>query len=584
MPADTTSGIRCAIYTRKSSEEGLEQSFNSLEAQREACEAYIASQKHERWRAVTTDYDDGGYSGGSMERPALRQLLADIDAGKVDTVVVYKVDRLTRSLADFAKIIERFDAHEVSFVSVTQQFNTTTSMGRLTLNVLLSFAQFEREVTGERIRDKIAASKRKGMWMGGTIPVGYDLRDRKLFVNAEEAAQVKKIFQLYLELGCVAKLKIRLDHDGVRSKVRISRLGKKSGGMAYSRGALYCLLVNSLYIGKIPHRDTVYPGEHPAIISQELWDKVQERLRANYKTRRNATNAKSPSLLVGLLYDDQGNRFTPFHADRNGKRYRYYVSQAKIHNRTTGSSGPTRIPAQDIEGIICRKILSLLSSPEHLLQALGVESDDAATSKSLITVGKQFIKIWPTKSPSEQREFLGTVISRIVVQETRLEVAINRTVVRQILLNAPTTIQKDKNDLREKNLHDIFKLVIDARVKRCGGEVRLIVPAHTGNGVPGRPVQSLIRAISRVHHWQEEILAGRFKGRHSIAQITGLEERYAGRILQCAFLAPDIVEAILDGHQPADLTIQKLVRGVPLDWAEQRKRLGFQAATPVRSN
>ena len=289
-----------------------------------------------------------------MDRPALRQLLADIDAGKVDTVVVYKVDRLTRSLADFAKIIERFDARQVSFVSVTQQFNTTTSMGRLTLNVLLSFAQFEREVTGERIRDKIAASKRKGMWMGGTLPAGYNLRDRKLVVNAQEAVRVRRIFELYAELGCVAKLKERLDREGVKSKMRTSGSGQKSGGKTYSRGALYCLLQNPIYVGKIRHRDAVYEGAHEEIIPEQLWHKVQERLKANGKERRTGSNAKSPSLLVGLLYDSEGNRFTPFHADRRGKRYRYYVSQAKIHARAAATSGPTRLPAADIEEIICQ--------------------------------------------------------------------------------------------------------------------------------------------------------------------------------------------------------------------------------------
>jgi site-specific DNA recombinase len=575
MPADTKSVIHCAIYTRKSSEEGLEQSFNSLEAQREACEAYIASQKHERWRGISTHYDDGGYSGGSMERPALRQLLADIDAGKVDTVVVYKVDRLTRSLADFAKIVERLDARQVSFVSVTQQFNTTTSMGRLTLNVLLSFAQFEREVTGERIRDKIAASKRKGMWMGGTVPVGYDLRERKLLVNAEEAAHVMKIFRLYLELGCVAKLKARLDRDGVQSKARTSRSGKKSGGMTYSRGALYCLLQNPIYIGKIPHRDATYTGEHTAIIPQELWDKVQDRLRANSKVRRNATNAKSPSLLVGLLFDDQGNRFTPFHADKNGKRYRYYVSQAKIHNRATASAGPTRIPAQDIEGVVCRRIQALLNSPEHLLQATGAQSDDAATSKSLITAGKQLAKAWLAKSPAEHREWLSDVITRIVVHATSLDVAIIRPALRAALLDGRPTDHRD-DGLVEKRMTDVFTLIIDARVKRCGGEVRLIVPADSQTETPARPVLSLIKAIARVHQWPEQVTSGRFKGRHSISQITGIEERYAGRILNCAFLAPDIVEAILDGRQPADLTVQKLLHALPLDWGEQRIRLGCQ--------
>jgi site-specific DNA recombinase len=575
MLNETKSVIRCAIYTRKSSEEGLEQSFNSLEAQREACEAYIASQKHERWRGIATHYDDGGYSGGSMERPALRQLLADIDAGRVDTVVVYKVDRLTRSLADFAKIVERLDARQVSFVSVTQQFNTTTSMGRLTLNVLLSFAQFEREVTGERIRDKIAASKRKGMWMGGTVPVGYDLRDRKLFVNADEAAHVVKIFRLYLELGCVAKLKARLDGDGVQSKARISRSGKKSGGMTYSRGALYCLLQNPIYIGKIPHRDAIYTGEHAAIIPQELWGKVQDRVRANSKVRRNATNAKSPSLLVGLLFDDQGDRFTPFHADKNGKRYRYYVSQAKIHNRATANAGPTRIPAQDIESIVCRRLQSLFDSPEQLLQAIGAQSDDAASTKSLITAGKQLAKTWPGKSPTEHREFLSNVIARIVVHEARLDVVIIRPTLRESLLDGPPTDSPDKGSLVAERMTDIFTLLIGAKVKRCGGEVRLIVPADSGTETSTRPVLSLIKAIARAHRWPEQIIQGDLQGRRSIARLTGLEERYAGRI--CAFLAPDIVEAILDGRQPADLGIQKLLRDLPLDWVEQRKRFGFTA-------
>jgi DNA invertase Pin-like site-specific DNA recombinase len=499
-----------------------------------------------------------------MERPALRQLLVDIDAGKVDTVVVYKVDRLTRSLADFAKIVERLDACQVSFVSVTQQFNTTTSMGRLTLNVLLSFAQFEREVTGERIRDKIAASKRKGMWMGGTVPVGYDLRERKLFVNAEEAAHVTKIFRLYLELGCVAKLKARLDRDGVQSKSRTSRSGKKSGGMTYSRGALYCLLQNPIYIGKIPHRDATFTGEHTAIIPQELWDKVQDQLRANSKVRRNATNAKSPSLLVGLLFDDQGNRFTPFHADKNGKRYRYYVSQAKIHNRATAVAVPTRIPAQDIEDVVCRRIQALLNSPEQLLQATGPQSDDAATSKSLISAGKQLAKAWLAKSPSEYREWLSNVIDRIIIHATSLEVVIIRPALRKSLLgDTPTDRRED--GLVDESTKNVFTLIIDARVKRCGGEVRLIVPADSGSETAARPVLSLIKVIARVHHWQEQIIAGKFTGRHSISQITGIEERYAGRILNCAFLAPDIVEAILDGRQPADLGVQKLLRDPPPD-------------------
>jgi len=574
MPTDSKAVIRCAIYTRKSSEEGLDQSFNSLEAQREACEAYITSQKHERWRGITTHYDDGGYSGGSMDRPALRQLLADIDAGKVDTVVVYKVDRLTRSLADFAKIIERFDAGQVSFVSVTQQFNTTTSMGRLTLNVLLSFAQFEREVTGERIRDKIAASKRKGMWMGGIVPVGYDVRDHKLIVNADEAAQVRKLFRLYLELGCVAKLKAQLDQDGVKSKARRSPSGMRSGGTSYSRGSLYCLLQNPIYLGKIQHRDATYAGEHDAIIPQELWDKVQDRLRANNKVRRSGSNSKSPSLLVGLLYDEEGNRFTPSHAVKGGKRYRYYISQAVIHHRATAKAGPTRIPAQELEGVICRRLQALLSSPEQLLQAIGVPSEDAATSKALIIAGKQLAKAWLAKSPIEQREFLSNVLGRIVVCERSLEITVLQPALREALLSHRSAQPTKQEPFLEKGKY-VFKLMIDAKVKRCGGEVRLLVPTDSANESPSRPIPSLIKAVARAHRWPEQIIHGELKGRHSIAQRTGLDERYVGRVLQCALLAPDIVESILDGHQPADLGIQKLLKDLPLDWARQRRVLGF---------
>ena len=513
MPSDHKSIIRCAIYTRKSSEEGLEQSFNSLEAQREACQAYVASQKHENWRALSAHYDDGGYSGGSMERPALQQLLADIDAGKIDTVVVYKVDRLTRSLADFAKIIERFDARQVSFVSVTQQFNTTTSMGRLTLNVLLSFAQFEREVTGERIRDKIAASKRKGMWMGGTLPVGYDLCDRKLVVNAQEAAQVKRIFELYLELGCVSKLKERLNREGLKSKTRTSRLGQKTGGKSYARGALYCLLQNPIYIGKIRHRDAVYEGEHEATIPKQLWERVQERLKTNGINRQTGRNAKSPSLLVGLLYDAQGNRFTPFHTDRRGKRYRYYVSQSAVQNGAKAASGPTRIPARDIEEIVCNRLQSILNSPEQLLEATGSDLADAALCKSLIAAAKQLAKAWFSKSFTEHREFLQAVIRRVVVHETELQIMVGQSALRAALLGQPPTADGSSSQ-------DVFTLTINAAVKRCGWEVRLIVPSGSGAEIPKRPSLPLIKAVARVHRWPERVMRGEPQGRHSIARFT----------------------------------------------------------------
>src|SRR2546423_736768 len=311
MSTDSKPVRRCAIYTRKSSEEGLEQSFNSLDAQREAGEAFILSQRHEGWRTLPTRYDDGGYSGGTMERPALKRLLEDVQAKRVNVVIVYKVDRLTRSLSDFAKIVEALDARKVSFVSVTQQFNTTTSMGRLTLNILLSFAQFEREVTGERIRDKIAASKKKGMWMGGSVPLGYELEARKLTPHNTEADLVRNIFVLYLKSGCVRKLMAHLDRENVKTKTRVTKSGARLGGGSFSRGHLYYLLRNRLYIGEIRHRERWYPGEHPAIVPQELWEKVQVQLDGNIRARRERAREQSSSLLTGLIEDGEGNRFTP---------------------------------------------------------------------------------------------------------------------------------------------------------------------------------------------------------------------------------------------------------------------------------
>jgi site-specific DNA recombinase len=332
-----TGSTRCAIYTRKSSDEGLAQEFNSLDAQREACGAYIVSQRHAGWIALGDMYDDGGLSGGTMERPALKRLLEDIQAGKVQTVVVYKVDRLTRSLSDFAKIVDVLDAHNASFVSVTQQFNTTTSMGRLTLNMLLSFAQFEREIAGERIRDKIAASKKKGMGMGGNVPLGYDVKDRKLIVNEAEASTVRVIFRRYAELGSVSLLRAELDRLGIVSKRREGAGGRLAGGQHFSRGALYLMLQNRIYRGDIVHQGTAYPGQHEAILDPELWQIVQDKLAANRQERALAMGAEAPSLLTGLIVDADGNRMTPAHATKKAKRYRYYVSASLLGGRSPAS-------------------------------------------------------------------------------------------------------------------------------------------------------------------------------------------------------------------------------------------------------
>jgi site-specific DNA recombinase len=364
-----TGKMRCAIYTRKSSEEGLEQAFNSLDAQREACAAFILSQKHEGWVVLPALYDDGGFSGGTMDRPALQRLLDDIRAGQVDVVVVYKIDRLTRSLFDFAKIVEAFDARGVSFVSITQQFNTTTSMGRLTLNVLLSFAQFEREVAGERIRDKIAASKKKGMWMGGLPSLGYDVQNRKLVVNEEEAGTVVHIFRRYADLRSVRVLQAELDAAGIRSKRRILAEGTPFGGQKLSRGALYLMLQNRIYRGEITHKGNAYPAEHQPIVDEVLWDHVQAILAENRVDRATGTDAKQPSLLAGLIFDESGERLTPSHAVKKGTRYRYYVSRSLIVGIKDKSTG-RRIPAANLETLVVTRLRSFLADEGAILNAI----------------------------------------------------------------------------------------------------------------------------------------------------------------------------------------------------------------------
>src|SRR5271155_2532741 len=361
MPRADASRQRCAIYTRKSSEEGLEQEFNSLAAQCEACEAYIRSQRNEGWVLVRTRYDDGGFSGGTLERPALQHLIADIRAGRIDIVVVYKVDRLTRSLADFARLVELFDTQAVSFVSVTQQFNTTSSMGRLTLNVLLSFAQFEREVTGERIRDKIAASKKKGMWMGGNVPLGYDANERTLVINPAEAETVRRVFARYRELGCVRRVKEEADRLGLRTKCSPAANGTERRGKPFSRGHLYGLLANPIYTGRIAHKGRLYQGQHPALIDDETWTAVKAPLAAHARAHRRRAKAAEPSLLAGLLVDAKGERLTPSHAVKKGRRYRYYVSAALITAGAKDDTPSWRLAAQEIEDCVIRILVDALS-------------------------------------------------------------------------------------------------------------------------------------------------------------------------------------------------------------------------------
>jgi site-specific DNA recombinase len=584
MSSERKAIVRCAIYTRKSSEEGLDMSFNSLDAQREACEAFVLSQKHEGWRILPTRYDDGGYSGGSIDRPALKRLLEDVEGGKIETIVVYKVDRLTRSLWDFAKIVEALDARRVSFVSVTQQFNTTTSMGRLTLNVLLSFAQFEREVTGERIRDKIAASKRKGMWMGGTLPLGYDVKDRKLVVNPEEAKLVHELYCLYLQLKCVAGLKANLDQRGIKSRLRISGTGRQSGGASFSRGALYQILKNRIYLGEISHRNQSYPGEHQAIIQKELWGQVQTQMRSDNQGRRTGLKANSPSLLTGLLQDAQGNRFTPSHTAKNGKRYRYYTCRPKITDSGSAPSKVFALPAHDIEKQVLCRLQSFLGSTQHLMDELIMPEDSPSLTELLISGSMKRASDWSSAFPAEAYEFVRAVVHRVVVCRDRVEIQVKKGALRSALTESDlASSARTPSGPKQENSDVLICLRIQARLNRCGLEMRLLAPPDRQPGEQGpRLAKPLLKALARAHQWYGWMLTGKALSQSSIAKQTGLNPRYVGRVLECAFLAPDIVEAILDGRQPPDLTFQKLTKQVPLSWVEQREQLGFPALQPQR--
>jgi site-specific DNA recombinase len=564
--------LRCAIYTRKSSEEGLEQAFNSLHAQREACAAFILSQKHEGWTVLPTLYDDGGFSGGTMDRPALQRLLGDIVAGKVDVVVVYKIDRLTRSLFDFAKIVEAFEAKGVSFVSITQQFNTSTSMGRLTLNVLLSFAQFERELAGERIRDKIAASKKKGMWMGGLPPLGYDIKDRKLVVNEEEARAVLHIFSRYAELRSVRVLKTELEEAGIRSKRRVLADGTHYGGQRLSRGALYLMLQNRIYRGEITHKGNAYSGEHPAIVDQELWDQVQAVLAENRVDREIGSYAKQPSLLAGLVFDETGERLTPSHAVKKGTRYRYYVSRSLIIGTTKDHSKGRRIPAGNLESLVIKRLRALLADQGAILDSIRDEHPDGTSQKRLISRSRQIAEELPTMAPDHTRAMLIAILARVDLKPDHVEIKLRRRSLVELLQQSTRpSAQGGKSDKE-----DLLTLNVKARLQRVGREMRMLVEnAHDQTlADPG-----LLRVIARAHDIHARLMQSTDLTLHAIASKEHVTPGYISRLLRLPLLAPDIVTAIVNGKNPPQLTAKKLMRlalEIPIDWIEQRKLLGFQ--------
>ena len=516
--------LRCAVYTRVSTDHGLDQEFNSLDAQREAAKAYIKSQSHEGWTLVRESFDDGGFSGGSLERPALQLLLEAIRARRIEVVVVYKVDRLTRSLADFAKLVELFDANQVSFVSVTQSFNTTSSMGRLTLNVLLSFAQFEREVTSERIRDKIAASKQRGLWVGGMVPLGYASRDKKLVVIEEEAERVRLIFQLYRELGSLGRLLPELRKRDIVTKLRPLSTGRTIGGIPFTGGPLAYLLRNRFYVGEVVYRGNVCPAEHPPIMDRELFEAVQAQLA---RPHRNFINkrAGSQALLLGRLFDDRGNRMSPSHASKRGVRYRYYVSAALAQARPEEAGSIRRVAAAEVEGQVLRAL-------RHYQADL---------------------------SSVEDRELIERCVDRVILGPKAIEITLRQA-------DVPDTANCEG--------------AITIPWSRAGMKRQREILLPEGDILDHLPIRAetratLVRSIAHGRRWLEELTAGTMPSTQAIAKREGCSLRHVERTLSLAFLAPDLVRAAVEGRLPRGVGVSRLI-DAPTAWSRQWQILGLQ--------
>jgi len=547
------SKLRCAIYTRKSSEEGLDQDFNSLDAQHEACAAYIKSQASEGWRPVRERYDDGGISGGTLARPGLQRLLDDIAAGQIDIIVVYKVDRLTRSLLDFAKLVEAFDKAGTSFVSITQSFNTTTSMGRLTLNMLLSFAQFEREVTAERIRDKIAQSKARGMWMGGTPPIGYRPDGRSLAVIEEDAATVHHIFSRYAELGNVRLLAVEMEQAGIRSPVRNATTGRAFGGRPFSRGHLYRILSNPTYIGRIDHGGRSHQANHPSIVDQEIWDQVQEILAANKNGTRGPA-VREASLLAGKLFDDRGVPMIATHACKGKVRYRYYVSRDLHHSGDARASEGWRLPAREIEPLVQARIVALLNDPIELLTRITNEMPSPDELNLVVRRSKDAAAVLSGPRTRAVKR-LRDLIAGIRLGANQVSIRLNSATLGALL---------DVNTTNES-----IELIVVGRLKRGGHVMRLIQQ----NGSAAAPMvdRTLVKAIVQGRSWWRELQSNTEMTIEDLAQREGKTAAYIVRIVRLAFLSPTIAKSIIDGTLPAHLTVKRLCspNAVPARWDRQ---------------
>ncbi|AML51911.1 recombinase family protein [Falsihalocynthiibacter arcticus] len=539
--------IRCAIYTRKSSEDGLEQEFNSLDAQREACTAYITSQKAEGWVLLPEAYDDGGISGGTLKRPALQRLLTDLDEGRVDQIVVYKIDRLSRSLADFAKIVDRLVGVGASFVSVTQSFNTATSMGRLTLNMLLSFAQFEREVTAERIRDKIAASKRRGLWMGGNVPLGYDPDGRTLIIKESEAKTVRVLYDLYREHGNIRLVKERADGLNLRSKQTVTAAGVTRGGTAFDRGHIHHILTNPIYAGRIRHHKNIYEGLHEPIIDPEVWDEVQRRLMENHARIRGEKNAAHPSPLAGKLFDETGDRLTPSHSSKNGKRLRYYISRRLVTDRSANHPEAWRLPAPQLEAAIAKAVAEHVSAPGFLPRTIpGIMATDVDQFRQGMDTLASNLNAKSTVSS------WADLIAKTIIEPGSLAIALNAQVI------------ADHLGLKADRLEsDALQITAAFRLRRRGVETKIILGSS-----PPEIDQTLTRNIASGIEWYTAIRNGTTF--EEIAARDGSSVRRIQAVTNLAFLSPTIIDHAVNGTLPPHITTDYLLKkGFPSDWAQQ---------------
>ena len=545
--AEEVKALRCAVYTRKSTEDGLEQEFNSLHAQREACEAYILSQRHEGWALVERHYDDGGFSGGNMERPGLKALLADVDEGQVDVIVVYKVDRLTRSLADFAKIVERLDARQASFVSVTQAFNTTTSMGRLTLNVLLSFAQFEREVTGERIRDKIAASKKKGMWMGGPVPLGYQVIERKLVAVPEEAERVRMIMRRYLEVRSVPALIECLRADGIVTKVQQRTSGPHRGGIPFARGSLFHLLKNPVYRGRIVHKGMEYEGEHDAIVDEQLWNAVQAQLAEKAPPRRRPTNDPQAALLAKLLIDPDGRQMVPYYATKGTRRYAYYETRKDLAKPDEAPS--TRFQQGALDRHLLHHLTELLSD-EHALRRLAGLTQ-ANELRDLFAASNELLH--RLSNSAHCKDALRSLIAAIRIQASTIELVL-------------------KPSALGLHLAPCWTWIIPRAARKPFREAKLRIDAVVNDNASDPALVALLAEAMEV---RELVHGPAGLSINQLARREGRCRKQLFKLYRLSFLSPRIVDAVVDGTLPIMPSRRDLLEAdLPVSWDEQHLLFG----------